>query len=42
MQELKARFSLLDDMSAQIERIAEAGMQMVEQLEDAGLSLIHI
>lgn len=36
MQELKARFSLLDDMSAQIERIAEAGMQMVEQFEDAG------
>lgn len=36
MQELKARFSLLDDMSAQIERIAEAGMEMVEQFEDAG------
>lgn len=36
MPDLKAKFSLLDNMSSQIERIASAGMNMVERFEQAG------
>lgn len=39
MEGLTARFSLLDDMSDSISRIAQAGMSMSEQLEQAGAAV---